>query len=135
MRRSDVFAQCVSFTRASQTGVWHTTEELGAKSHGQVRLDLREFERYLKAFLTFRRYEEEMFSETEMLRFNYESDIRDAKCNQASAKNAFEFLGLPAATVASKYVKMAADPLDQEIANYEEVADLAHGLGVSPSIV
>ena len=69
-----------------------------------------------------------------MLRFNYESDIRDVESHQASVKNVFEFLGLPPAGVASNYVKMGTDPLDRVIENYEEVAGVAQLLGVTPSI-
>ncbi len=57
LKREDLFAQTVSFTRATQTGVWH--QMVGAESSNDVRLRLnvRDFENYLKIFLMYRDYE------------------------------------------------------------------------------
>jgi LPS sulfotransferase NodH len=133
LERTDIFAQAVSFTRAMQSGQWHRTEPSAAGRKSSVRLDLREFEQYLNSFLTFRRYEQDLFPGFEMLRLVYESDLQSAEARDQSTARAFAFLGLPPAATSSSYVKIADSPLDSQVENYDEVARMAQRSGVTPT--
>jgi LPS sulfotransferase NodH len=133
LRREDIFAQCVSFIRASRTGVWHTSEAISTGINDRIRLDVSEFERYLNSLITFRRHEQCLLSEVEMLRFTYEADLRNPQRHQATADNAFRFLGLPTASVSSTLEIIDPRPFERQIENYDEVARLAQRFGVNPT--
>lgn len=133
LERTDIFAQAVSFTRAMQSGQWHRTEPSAAGAKRPVRLDLQEFEQYLNSFLTFRRYERDLFPGFEMLRLGYESDLQSPEARSLSTARAFAFLGLPPAAVSSSYVKIGDSPLDSQVENYDEVARIAQRSGVTPT--
>jgi LPS sulfotransferase NodH len=131
LSRTDIFAQCVSLTRAAQTGFWHAKSELQDVDNEPARLELCEFERYLNAFLAFRRYEADLFSGLEALRVNYETDLQVSEAHQATADRAFRFLGVPKKPVSSKFIKLGAPDLRKQIGNYEEIARAAERLGVN----
>jgi FkbM family methyltransferase len=131
--REDFFAQCVSFTRANQTGIWHRAAGLGTGDHNPIRLDLLKFEQHLNHLRVFRDYAHKLFSETEMLWLTYEADLQDPQGHQATADRAFRFLGLPTISVSSKLERIGLGPLDRQIENYDEVARLAWHFGVIPT--
>jgi LPS sulfotransferase NodH len=131
LSRTDIFAQCASFTRAAKTGFWHARSELEEAANLPVQLDLSDFERHLKAFLTFRSYEAKLFSEIEVLRLDYETDLEDLQAQQAAVDRAFRFLGVPNNSVSSRYVKLGAPDLSIQIENYEEIARIVERFGVS----
>lgn len=133
LRRAYHFAQCVSLTRAAQSGEWHRLEERGA-ADDRARLNLFRFELYLKHLQIFRKYEEELFSAIAKLELSYESDLLNPENHQATADKAFEHLRLPSIMVSSRYAKLAASRLDEQIENYDEVARIAERLGVRPSL-
>lgn len=133
LEREDIFSQCVSLTRAAQTGVWYTPADGETAYNGRVRLDLAKFEQYLNELLIFRRYERDIFAEIEMLRFTYEKDLQETAAHQESARKAFGYLGLPVVSVSSRFAKMGTSPLDRQIENYDEVVDLARCFGVPAS--
>jgi Stf0 sulphotransferase len=130
LEREDIFSQSVSLTRAAQTGVWYMPAGGETAYNGRVRLDLGKFGQYLNELLIFRRYERDVFSEIEMLRFTYEKDLQDTAAHQESARKAFRFLGLALVSVSSRFAKMGTSPLDRQIENYDEVVDMARCFGV-----
>jgi len=68
-----------------------------------------------------------------MLRLNYENDLLSEQSYLASVRTTFEYLGLPATPVASKFIKLGAGSLDRRIENYDEIARVAERLGVTPT--
>lgn len=130
MSRADIFAQAVSLTRAQQTGVWHRYNE-DTKYLNDIRLDLDRFKRNLEFLTRCRDYEDVIFSGLEVLRFSYETDLRDRGNHQATAGKAFAYLGLSSVPVASKFVKLAEGPLEVFVSNYDELAFAAESLGMS----
>jgi hypothetical protein len=131
LARNDTFAQAISLTRASQSGLWHRTA--GDNDSGErVRLDSLEFKLYLEFFKKCHRYEEEIFSGFGMLGLNYEADLLDPAKHQVVADRVFGYLGLPAVSVSSKMVRLGAERLDVQVENFDELTRAAESLGVSP---
>jgi LPS sulfotransferase NodH len=133
LKRSNIFAQCVSHCVAEQKQVWHRTFHPRTICDEKMRLNLTEFERNLKNLLMSHRYEDELFAGTEMLRLDYEADLQDPAASQSSVELAFAYLGLSTTAVSGKYVKNGATPLHRQIEKYDEVARLAERLGVTPT--
>jgi LPS sulfotransferase NodH len=130
LQRRDILAQCVSLTRALQTGFWHARSELQDDTEQQTQLDLQLFEQNLTALLAFRRYEAELFSKIEIMRVSYENDLENLEAHQATANAAFRLLGVPEIPVSTRFIKIAQRPLSTRILNYEEIARIAKRLDV-----
>jgi LPS sulfotransferase NodH len=130
--REDAFAQCVSLVRATQTGIWHRTPDVRTGDSNKIRLDARQFERYLIAMMMYREYEQKVLSEVELLRLTYEADLYKSEAHQATADRTFGFLGLSAKVVSSRFLKLYGDPLDSQIENFDEVVRVARRLDVAP---
>lgn len=134
LTRTDIFAQAVSLTRATQSGLWHQTSGRHESGNGNaVRLDSLEFKLHLEFLIKCRRYEQEIFSGFEMLQLNYEADLLNPENHQAVAERVFGYLGLPAVSVSSNMVKIASERLDAQVENFDELARAAESLGVSPA--
>lgn len=126
LKRENTLKQTVSALLAKQRKQYHDTV-LPAHKPMQITLDLPLLHQMLRHKTAANQLAHDLLAPYDPLTISYETDLVGAANQQRTANRVFEFLGIEAVPVNTKFVKTGVYALSDYIMNYDEMVQSLDG--------
>lgn len=128
LRRDNVLRQAISANVAVRRG-FHFASGDSKRASGPAPVIVERVMKWIPARLRYLEEEATVLEGLDVLEVRYESDLFDPDAHQATADRVFAFLGLDSAPVTAGLARIGRRRLEEQIANYDELAEAVRAAG------